>query len=198
MKEFIVAAALLVLVFGALVVNAQVDNDLDENETSQETIAQEKIVQIDACAYSLTLTTKASQKTIWKLWEDVENWKDYDTILEYSYLDDDAEFVVGAKGFVKADGAPKTKFEIIAVDQGNSFIESLKLPLWSTLELKRYVSKNDDGETVFTHEVEFKGFMRRAYYLLLAKTFKKELHLVMGRMKALAESRDQVPTNPNL
>ena len=104
---------------------------------------------------------------------------------------------MGAKGFVKADGAPKTKFELIAVDNGNSFVESLKLPLWSTLELKRYVSKNEDNETIFTHEVEFKGFMKRAYYLFLAKTFKKELHLVMGRMKALAESRDQPSDQPS-
>ena len=109
---------------------------------------------------------------------------------QYSYLKDEAEFAVGAIGYVKAEGAPKTKFEIIQVDSGNSFIESLKLPLWSTLELKRYVSKNSDGDTVFTHEVEFKGWMKRAYYLLLAKTFKKELHLVMGRMRDLAETRD--------
>jgi len=153
-------------------------------------IVLDKIVQRNACTYRLTLATKASQKTIWKLWEDVENWKDYDTILEYSYLKDDVEFAVGAIGYVKADGAPKTKFEIMAVDNGNSFIESLKLPLWSTLELKRYVTKNEDGETIFTHEVEFKGPMKHVYYLLLAKTFKKELYLVMGRMKALAEKRE--------
>jgi len=152
--------------------------------------SKEEIVQIDACTYRLTLITKAKPETIWKLWEDVDNWKDYDTILQYSYLKDEAEFAVGAIGYVKAEGAPKTKFEIIQVDSGNSFIESLKLPLWSTLELKRYVSKNSDGDTVFTHEVEFKGWMKRAYYLLLAKTFKKELHLVMGRMRDLAETRD--------
>ena len=124
------------------------------------------------------------------MWEDVENWKTYDTVLQYSYLENDAEFAVGATGFVKARRAPKTKFELTEVDTGNSFVESLKLPLWSTLELKRYVSKNSDGDTVFTHEVEFKGWMKRAYYLLLAKTFKKELHLVMGRMRDLAETRD--------
>ena len=152
--------------------------------------SKEEIVQIDPCTYRLTLITKAKPETIWKLWEDVDNWKDYDTILQYSYLKDEAEFAVGAIGYVKAEGAPKTKFEIIQVDSGNSFIESLKLPLWSTLELKRYVSKNSDGDTVFTHEVEFKGWMKRAYYLLLAKTFKKELHLVMGRMRDLAETRD--------
>ena len=141
-----------------------------------------------------TLLTHAKQNTIWKLWEDVENWKDYATILEYSYLKDDAEFAVGTVGYVKAQGAPKTKFGIIELDQGNSFVESLKLPLWSTLELKRYVSKNEDDETIFTHEVEFKGIMKRFYYLLLAKTFKKELRLVMHKMKSLAEARELAET----
>ena len=180
------ATLLLVSLFSALKVAAQTPENTPESE-----VVKEKIVQIDACTYRLTLATSASKKSVWKLWEDVENWKDYDTILEYSYLLDNAKFEVGALGYVKADGAPKTKFEIIAVDRGNSFVESLKLPLWSTLELKRYVSKNEDDETIFTHEVEFKGIMKRAYYLLLAKTFKKELYLVMGRMRALAESREK-------
>ncbi len=185
------ATLLLMLPFSAPKVDAQTAQDTLERELVEEKLVKEKIVQIDTCTYRLTLATNASQETIWKLWEDVENWKDYDTILEYSYLQDDAEFAVGALGYVKADGAPKTKFEIISVDRGKSFVESLKLPLWSTLELKRYVSKNEDHETIFTHEVEFKGIMKRAYYLLLAKTFKKELYLVMGRMRALAESREK-------
>ena len=191
MKKIIVMGlASLVLFSSTLSFKVSADEPI-EADAAEAPLVVEEIVQKDACTYSLTLTTNASQKTIWRLWEDVENWKDYDTILEYSYLADEADFVVGAKGFVKADGAPRTKFELISVDSGNSFVESLKLPLWSTLELKRYVSKNEEGETVFTHEVEFKGFMKRAYYLLLAKTFKKELRLVMGRMRALAESRDQ-------
>ena len=205
-----VALALLLVFISAPTTKSQEDSssqdapaqeDIIDGERVQESVKREEdvdveeikdpeIVQINACTYRLTLVTTASQHTIWKLWEDVDNWKDYDTILEYSYLEDNAQFAVGATGYVKADGAPKTKFEIIQVDPGNSFIESLKLPLWSTLELKRYVSKNQDGKTIFTHEVEFKGFMKHAYYLLLAKTFKKELYLVMGRMRALAESRE--------
>ena len=109
------ATLLLVSLFSALKVAAQTPENTPESE-----VVKEKIVQIDACTYRLTLATSASKKSVWKLWEDVENWKDYDTILEYSYLLDNAKFEVGALGYVKADGAPKTKFEIIAVDRGNS------------------------------------------------------------------------------
>jgi len=149
-----------------------------------------KIIDLDGCSYKLSIPTSASKKTIWRLWADVENWKDYDTILEYSYLEDDAKFEVGATGYVNARGAPKTKFELIEVNSGKSFVESLKLPLYNQLELKRYFEKNAAGQTIFTHEVEFKGPLKSLMYLLLANTFKKELPLVMGRLKALAEKHE--------
>jgi len=149
-----------------------------------------RIKQTGDCSYSLTLTTTASTDTIWALWEDVENWKDYDTILKYSYLLDDAKFEVGAVGYVKAKGAPKTKFELIAVQTNKSFTESLKLPFWNTLLLKRLVDKDNNGQAFFTHEVEFKGPLKGLMYFFLAKTFKEELPLVMGRLKALAEKKE--------
>jgi len=150
--------------------------------------SESSIVSTGKCSYSLTLTTTASRDTIWELWHDVENWKSYDTVLQYSYLVDDADFEVGAIGYVKARGAPKTKFELVEVDFGHSFIESLKLPLWSRLELKRRVVKIDDATVAFTHEVDFKGRFKGVMYFLLAKRFKKDLKMVMTNMKELAES----------
>lgn len=146
-----------------------------------------KIVSTGKYSYSLTLHTTASQQAIWGLWHDVENWKSYDTVLQYSYLVDDADFAVGAIGYVKARRAPKTKFELVSVDFGSGFVESLKLPLWSTLELKRRVVKLDDQTVAFTHEVEFKGRFKSLMYGLLAKRFKKDLKMVMDNMKVLAE-----------
>ena len=148
-----------------------------------------KIVSTGSWSYSLTLTTSASEQDIWKLWEDVENWKDYDRVVQYSYLENDANFELGATGYVKTRGAPKTKFELIQVDAGKSFIESLKLPLWNTLELKRRVVRLNSKEVAFTHEVVFKGPLKRLMYGLLAKRFKKDLKKVMVNMKELAETR---------
>jgi len=145
------------------------------------------IVPTGPCSYSLTIEAKASQEIIWSLWENVEDWKSYDTIVKYSYLKAPGIFENGAIGYVKTKSAPKTRFELIEVDKGNSFTESLKLPLWNSLELKRKVVFIDETTSEFTHEVEFKGPLKSVMYLFLAKTFKKELPLVMGRMKALAE-----------
>ena len=147
------------------------------------------IISTGPCSYSLTIEAKASHDIIWQLWENVEDWKSYDIIVTYSYLQDPGIFETGAVGFVKTKSAPKTRFELLDVDKGNSFTESLKLPLWNSLELKRKVVAIDEQTSAFTHEVEFKGPLKSVMYLFLAKTFKKELPLVMGRMKTLAESK---------
>ena len=156
---------------------------------AQKNIEQEDatIVSTGPCSYSLTLHAKASKEVVWQLWEDVENWKSYDIIVKYSYLKDPAIFETGAIGYVKTTSAPKTRFELLDVQSGSSFTESLKLPLWNSLELKRRVVSIDQHTSAFTHEVEFKGPLKSVMYLLLAKTFKKELPLVMGRLRDLAE-----------
>lgn len=159
---------------------------------SEEDLEKE-IISTGKCSYSLTLTSTTSKEIIWQLWEEVENWKSYDTVLQYSYLVEDSKFEVGAIGYVKAKGAPKTKFEITQMELGDSFVESLKLPLWNTLELKRKVVSVNQGEVEFTHEVEFKGPLRGLMYSLLAKRFKTDLKMVMVNMKGIAEAKSREP-----
>jgi len=140
--------------------------------------------------YILThsVITSADPETIWHLWSDVENWKQFDTLVEYSHLEKDAEFTNDTKGVVKAQGAPKTKFKLLAVVDGISFTERLYVPLFQTIDLKRHVGINQNGKTVFTHEVHFRGRLRYFVHLAAARTFEKELPLVMGRLKAVAEA----------
>jgi len=163
MKQFFIL--LIGLTFLAFIATVQ-SHDLDNS-----------IVSTGSWSYSLTLTTTASENDIWQLWEDVENWKDYDTVLQYSYLENDADFEVGATGYVKARKAPKTKFELIAVE-----------------ELKRRVVRLTSKQVAFTHEVEFKGPLKRLMYGLLAKRFKKDLKMVMVNMKELAEAQNTTNT----
>jgi len=140
--------------------------------------------------YSLATTAKRS--TIWRLWSDVENWNKFDTLLEYSYLDEGHKFELGATGEIKADGASKTRFELIEVSDGVSFTEKLFVPLYQSIELKRYFENTDADETIFTHEVVFKGRLRFLIYAFAAGSFKKELPLVMARLKEVAESEERL------
>lgn len=163
---------------------------------STPTIANEpvinKILKLPNYSFKYSVKTTAGKETIWGLWEDVENWKKFDTLLEYSYLKSPKIFKKDAIGYVKASGAPKTKFKITRYKKGSYFTEKLKLPLYHSLDLQRYFEKNKNGETIFTHEVNFKGPLKSILFFTLKKTFKKELPLVMNRLKRLAEAKEKL------
>lgn len=154
-----------------------------------QTNAEEPAVQkLENYGLKHVVETTASQETIWRLWSDVENWNTFDTLLEYSYLKEGQEFETGGTGYLKAATGPKTKFILTDVNAPHAFSEKLKLPLWQVIELKRsFEPAQEEGKTAFVHEVHFKGGLKPIYYAALASTFKKELVLVMGRLKALAE-----------
>lgn len=146
--------------------------------------------------YSLkySATTTASKETLWGLWSDVENWKEFDERLAYSYLIDGADFKTGATGYLKANLGMRTKFILTEVNEGLSFTENLNIPLYQTVELKRYFIENEDGTITFTHEVSFKGRLRSVAYALLCGAFKKDLKLVVERLKEIAEAQDTEKT----
>lgn len=154
-------------------------------------ISANEIVKLPDYGMKLSIVTKASKAAIWQLWEDVDNWKDFDERLEYSYLIDGARFEKGAIGYIKGQGAPKTRFELTQVNNGVAFTEVLYLPLWQTIELKRYFEESEAGHTVFTHEVNFKGALKPLFYCFLARSFAKDLKKVMTTMKTLAQMREQ-------
>ncbi|MBL4850794.1 MAG: hypothetical protein JKY90_00710 [Gammaproteobacteria bacterium] len=151
----------------------------------------DNVIELPNYSLKYSVETSAKKSTIWKLWSDVENWKKFDTILEYSYLVDNAEFKTGSIGYLNAKGAPKTKFILTEVNDGISFTESLKIPLYQTIDLQRYFEINNKGTTTFTHEVNFKGSLKSIMYFLLSGTFKSELIHVMENLKKVAESEEQ-------
>ncbi len=86
----------------------------------------------------------------------------------------------------------RTRFVLKEVNQGISFTETLFVPLYQQIELKSYVlaipaSDTQKAHTLFTHEVVFKGRLRFLIYVAVAPSFKKELPLVMQRLRKLAE-----------
>ena len=161
-----------------------------ESCTPDTPVTVDCVQRLPNYSFKLSVATDASKATIWRLWSDVENWKTYDTILQYSHLIDGADFVVGAEGYVKAKGAPKTKFELIEVEAPTRFVERLKIPLYQAIELRRYFEEDADGRTVFTHEVNFRGSLRWLAHALLGKNFRHETVRVMTRLRDLAEAQE--------
>ncbi|MBL4821371.1 MAG: hypothetical protein JKY98_10350 [Gammaproteobacteria bacterium] len=148
-----------------------------------------EIVELPGYSFKYSLETSARRSTIWQLWSDVENWKKFDTLLEYSYLDDDTSFVTGATGVLNAEGAPEVKFEIMNVIEPESFTVRLHLPLYQTIDQQRYFEVSDSGVATFSHEISFKGGLKSIMCFLLCGTYKKETQRVMERLKVLAEAQ---------
>jgi len=151
-----------------------------------------KVEVLDGYRLRLSLPTSARPETIWGLWEDVENWKQFDTLLEYSNLDVGDKFESGANGYIKARGASRTRFTLSDVVPGTRFTETLFVPLYQQIQLKREVrvipaSDSEESHSVFTHEVIFKGRLRFLIYAIAASSFKKELPLVMQRLRRVAQ-----------
>jgi|GEM_PF-1235142 len=152
--------------------------------------ATDRVTVLPHCSLKLSVHTSASKSTIWRLWSDVENWKKFDTELRYSYLVDGTKFSKGAIGYLKAKGAPKTRFELTEFEEAESFTESLKIPLFQVIELKRYFEEDNNGGTTFTHEVVFKGGLKFIMYPMMAGKFKRELVNVMDNLKDVAEREE--------
>ena len=131
------------ILFAPLLWGAELDSD--------------EVIDLPGLSFKYSIETSAQESTIWRLWTDVKNWKKFDTLLEYSYLDEGITFGEGAIGYLKAEGAPRTTFEIINVNGTESFTVHLRLPLYQTINQHRYFENNNSGGTTFTHEVSFKG-----------------------------------------
>lgn len=153
-----------------------------------------EVVDLPGFSFKYSTETSASKSTIWRLWTDVDNWKKFDTSLEYSYLVEDSDreagFAEGAVGYLKAEGAPRTRFKIVNVDTPDSFVVRLYLPLYQTIDQQRYFEVNVSGGTTFTHEINFKGALSPIFYTLLSRIYKKETRLVVERLKAVAETEE--------
>ena len=147
-----------------------------------------EVTDLAGFAFKYSVATSARKSTIWRLWTDVENWKKFDTSLEYSFLADGMSFAEGAVGYLKAEGAPRTKFEILNVNEGESFIVRLRLPLYQTIDQQRYFEVSTAGEITFTHEVNFRGVLSPIVWVLLRGIYKRETRSVVERLKAIAEN----------
>lgn len=144
-------------------------------------------------SFSYSADTSASKEQIWQLWTDVENWKQFDERLEYSYLEAGQQFGEGASGYLKGKNAPRTGFNIESVQSNQSFSVRLQLPLGQSIEMQRFFRTADNFGTRFTHRVEFHGWLKPISYLLLSAPFKSDLHLVVDSIQALADEDSPTP-----
>ncbi|MFK8101226.1 MAG: SRPBCC family protein [Saprospiraceae bacterium] len=136
--------------------------------------------------FHYTIGVKSTQEKTWDLLTDVSRWSDWDTELKSATLF--SNFGLGAKGELIPKKGPKLPFEITAYSAGKFYIFTTKMPIGS-LEIRRsLVSKA--GITYFTDDIQFTGFLRRLFGMILGRSFKLVLPEVMENFRKMVEKRD--------
>lgn len=134
--------------------------------------------------FSHTVTTDALPDAIWQIWTDVPNWHTWDRGLKSATLD--GAFMIGAKGKIKPDKGPRSKFVITEIREGQSYTFKTRVPLgW--LIIKRTLEVRD-GITSFTHDVAFTGILKKVLGNKLGKKYRSMLPEVMNQIKQQAEN----------
>ena len=132
-----------------------------------------------------SLETSASPEIIWAIWTDVSNWKNWDTGLKDASMKED--FQLSSKGIIISLENRKSKFKVVEFIEGQSYTIKTKLPLGS-LYVKRFLTQ-ENGKTMFTHEVWFKGLTKGIFAKAFGAKFRKLLPDVLRNIKTIAESR---------
>ncbi|WP_016761268.1 SRPBCC family protein [Leptospira weilii] len=129
--------------------------------------------------------TQADATKLWKLYQDVSNWKAWDHEIEESFLN--GEFKVGSKGMLKPKGGPKTWFRLTEVRENKFFSDLTRLP-FCKLEFRHELIPTNSG-TKFVHRVTFSGPLSFLFSRVIGNKIRKELPGAMKNLAKLAEDR---------
>lgn len=125
-----------------------------------------------------TVETRATPAEIWKLWQDVENWKTWDVQIELSRID--GPFQTGTKGCTKFIGTPLFKTLLTAVEPNKLVVQEAYL---SFAKIISYQSMRQiDDKTEVTFEVEVRGPLSLLYAWMLGRFIKKKIPVEMQQM----------------
>lgn len=130
-----------------------------------------------------TLTTKATPKQIWSIWEDVPNWNSWDHGIEYSTIN--GPFKAGTTGTLKPKGGPLVHTTLTRVEPLKHFIDESRLPL--TKIIVSHFLTVSNGLTHVTHQIEMNGPLAFLFAFLIGRKMKKNLPQEMAAMVNKAE-----------
>ncbi len=130
-----------------------------------------------------TVTTIASPKAIWQIWQDVANWNTWDHGIEFSSID--GPFEIGTFGTLKPKSGPLVHTKLTCVEPMKKFIDESKLPF--TRIIVSHFLREVGEKTEVTHQIEMKGLLAFLFAFLIGRTMKKNLPQEMEAMVKKAE-----------
>lgn len=125
-----------------------------------------------------TLETKATPTQIWKIWEDVDNWKTWDREIELSRID--GPFQTGTTGSTKFRGTPVFKTLLTHVEPHKLVVQEAYLTFAKVVS---YQSMSQvAGKTQVIFQVEIKGPLSFFYACMIGRFIKKKIPTEMQEM----------------
>ncbi len=125
-----------------------------------------------------TVETKATPMQIWKIWQDVENWKTWDEQIKLSRID--GPFQTGTTGCTKFVGTPLLKTLLTQVEPYKLVVQEAYL---SFAKVVSYQSMRQvDGKTEVSFQVEILGSLSLFYACMLGRFIKKKIPAEMEEM----------------
>ncbi|MCH9609197.1 MAG: hypothetical protein S4CHLAM45_04190 [Chlamydiales bacterium] len=125
-----------------------------------------------------TIATTATPAQIWKIWQDVENWKMWDQKIELSQID--GPFQTGTTGSIKFVGTPLLKTLLTEVKLYKSVIQETYLSFAKIVSSQLINQKN--GKIEVTFQVAIRGPLSLFYRCLLGKFIKRKIPMEMEEM----------------
>lgn len=125
-----------------------------------------------------TLETKATPEQIWKIWQDVENWKAWDQEIELSQID--GPFQTGTTGQTKFVGTPLFKTQLTQVEPYKLVVQEAYLSFAKVISYQSI--SHDAGNTQVTFKVEIRGPLSFFFACFLSRFVKRKIPIEMEAM----------------
>ncbi len=134
----------------------------------------------------ITIETNATKEQIWKLWTNVEKWNNWDNQVEFSELN--GNFEKGTYGILKPVKSPKSKFQLISVENLREFTTRSYLPL-AKMDFTHELIENK-GKLYITHGIKITGLLAFLFSKIIGEKIIKELPNTMEKLSQMAEKNN--------
>ncbi len=129
------------------------------------------------------ITIAASAETIFRIYEDVQNWHTWDPDTKQAVLD--GPFRVGSRGRIAPPKGMAVPMLLTKVVPGECFTVESKIPLFRMLFEHELV--HGSGVTEVIHRVSFSGVLSYVLGPMLCKQLNAGLPVTLRNLKDLAE-----------
>lgn len=129
------------------------------------------------------ITIAATPQTVFRIYEDVQNWHTWDPDTKQAILD--GPFRVGSRGRITPPKGMAVPMLLTQVEPGKYFTAESKIPLFRMLFEHELVPTQGGAEVI--HRVTFSGFLSFLLGPMLSKQLNSGLPVTLRNLKALAE-----------